>query len=293
MTTVFSSWGPTDDGRIKPDIVANGEWLLSTTLALKPSGQPDNFAYDRFEGTSMATPVVTGIGALLAQLYRQEYQNSTTDHVIRADEMRAVLIHTADDGTRDQHSTATAGHRIGPSYCIGWGSVNALLAAATIRGVETLNGTAIDPTFLLFRVPVTGQTFSKKMKTSTAARNFGVRVTLAWIDEDAGEDNSDTVDRPDSGKLVHDLNMTISSPAETKFFPWTLDPSHPARDANRCRVAKSQSVPAGCQNVRDNVEVIDIDPAQVESGTWTIDITIPDGMRGRHFALATYGLRSE
>jgi subtilisin family serine protease len=45
----FSSVGPTDDGRIKPDVVANGESLYSSI------GSSDD-AYGVFTGTSMATP---------------------------------------------------------------------------------------------------------------------------------------------------------------------------------------------------------------------------------------------
>ena len=44
--TGFSGWGPTDDGRIKPDVVANG-WLLMSTYAEDPY-------YAAALGTSMA-----------------------------------------------------------------------------------------------------------------------------------------------------------------------------------------------------------------------------------------------
>ena len=50
--TGFSSFGPTDDGRIKPDLVANG-WLLLSTW-----GAPNYFAV--IAGTSMAAPSVSG-----------------------------------------------------------------------------------------------------------------------------------------------------------------------------------------------------------------------------------------
>lgn len=40
-TTFFSSWGPTDDGRVKPDVVANGQTLFSPTIPPPGSATPD------------------------------------------------------------------------------------------------------------------------------------------------------------------------------------------------------------------------------------------------------------
>ena len=64
--TTFSSWGPTDDGRIKPDVVANG-------LSLFSSGASANDAYLQASGTSMSAPNVTGTAALLVQNYENLY----------------------------------------------------------------------------------------------------------------------------------------------------------------------------------------------------------------------------
>lgn len=53
----FTSWGPADDGRIKPDIVADGDWLYST------DDDNDN-DYQWLGGTSMSTPAASGSAAL-------------------------------------------------------------------------------------------------------------------------------------------------------------------------------------------------------------------------------------
>jgi subtilisin family serine protease len=52
--TSFSGWGPVDDGRIKPDIVAKGYNVYSTNST-------GDAAYTTMSGTSMATPTVTGL----------------------------------------------------------------------------------------------------------------------------------------------------------------------------------------------------------------------------------------
>src|SRR5690606_31361767 len=59
----FSSRGPTADGRIKPDVVAPGTWILS----MRASQAPDNSFWGTFNsdyafmgGTSMATPLTAG-----------------------------------------------------------------------------------------------------------------------------------------------------------------------------------------------------------------------------------------
>lgn len=83
---LFSSRGPTDDGRIKPDVVAPGTNVLSMrssafnpVLIDQPSGSPPLWGeitpnghplagrYCWSGGTSMATPLVAGLAALVRQ----------------------------------------------------------------------------------------------------------------------------------------------------------------------------------------------------------------------------------
>ena len=67
----FSSRGPTDDGRIKPDIVAPGTDIISTRSAVGTSSMWGNLSsnsrYKFCGGTSMSTPLVAGLAALARQ----------------------------------------------------------------------------------------------------------------------------------------------------------------------------------------------------------------------------------
>ncbi|MFX5784919.1 S8 family serine peptidase, partial [Acinetobacter baumannii] len=60
----FSSWGPTDDGRIKPDLVADGVSVTST-------GGNSTTSYATLSGTSMAAPNTTGSLLLLQEYYNR------------------------------------------------------------------------------------------------------------------------------------------------------------------------------------------------------------------------------
>lgn len=102
LMTSFSSWGPTDDGRIKPDVVANGYYLRSTSYA-------GDTSYSTMSGTSMATPSAAGSAHLLVHLFHTLF----TNQVMRASTLKALLIRTADDKGN-----------AGPDYEYGWGLIN-------------------------------------------------------------------------------------------------------------------------------------------------------------------------
>ena len=111
----FSSHGPTRDGRIKPDITATGEWLIScgtqSELNLLAAIEPEKVAagkkHKRSSGTSMSSPVVAGIAALYLQ------KNPTAYY----DEVKEAIINCAD-------KDAFTGNSL-PDNRWGYGKVNA------------------------------------------------------------------------------------------------------------------------------------------------------------------------
>src|SRR5438874_6543197 len=113
----FSSRGPCEDGRIKPDVVAPGTWISS----LQSSSAPDIYAwqpidaYYQYEGgTSQAGPHASGAAAVFVQYYRQTHTNATPSPAL----VKAALINSAVDMDDDFGTGPT------PNNDEGWGRVD-------------------------------------------------------------------------------------------------------------------------------------------------------------------------
>src|SRR5690606_17562621 len=109
----FSSWGPVDDGRIKPDLVAMGMNVFSTAI-----NEEQSDSYTTLSGTSMAAPNATGSLFLLQELYHSR----NAGRYMRAATLKALAIHTAKE----------AGLAPGPDYMYGWGLLDVKSAAEMI-----------------------------------------------------------------------------------------------------------------------------------------------------------------
>lgn len=96
----FSSKGPTGDGRLKPDLVAPGEKIMSCAAgapkaAAKNAAKVDECDYVEDSGTSMAAPHVSGVIAAFLSVRRE--------FVGRTDEVKQIFLATATDLKRDRN----------------------------------------------------------------------------------------------------------------------------------------------------------------------------------------------
>lgn len=197
----FSSWGPTDDGRIKPDVVADGVNLFSSI------GTSDN-AYATYSGTSMASPSAAGSLLLLQEYYAQLHSGA----FMRSATLKGLAIHTADE----------AGPSAGPDYVYGWGVINMVKAAHVIAGANNSNAYLMQESTLN-----NGQSIS----FDVVASGKGVlTATLCWTDP-RGIAQAAALDDP-ALKLIHDLDIRIKKGATT-YMPWILNPASPAAAATR------------------------------------------------------------
>ncbi len=224
----FSSWGPTDDGRIKPDLVADGVDVLSCS-------NNSTTSYELMNGTSMATPNVTGSLFLLQELYSKK----NSGNFMKASTLKALAIHTASD----------AGVSAGPDYQFGWGLLNAEKAARIINNGNTNTSKIIEATLN------NGGTYSINVIASGKGK---LMATLAWTDP-VGSVTTINLLNNTSLKLIHDLDVRIVKGFNT-YLPWVLDPANPSAAATKG------------DNFRDNVERVEVDDV-VPGETYTIQIS--------------------
>ena len=178
----WSSRGPTDDGRIKPDIVAAGDYVRSCK-AQEASEAPDNINddwYVEYSGTSMATPAAAGASALVREYLMEVAERPEPQGAL----VKAMLILGAEDmGTRDI-----------PNNDEGWGRVNLVNTLLPDSDV----GIFVDDRSRLS----SGQEASYNFDVTRSGEPL--KVVLAWSDY-PGSTFSST-------QLRNNLNLEVTSP---------------------------------------------------------------------------------
>lgn len=244
-STVFSGFGPTDDGRIKPDLVANGDHLYSC------SDESDS-AYTTMSGTSMASPSACGAAALLVNLYDKYFPESA----MRASTLKGLLIHTADDLGIP-----------GPDYKTGWGLINVEKAAQHLKDFRAdpskriLLEDSFEKTENSQQIGQIKTFFFRKIGSAS------FKATVCWTDPPA--DATTEVDDK-WAKLVHNLDMMITRGENTFYYPFSPDPENPDSPAEKRA------------NVRDNVEQIIIDDIP-DSNIFKVEIFTFSTIQERQF----------
>ncbi|HLX60841.1 MAG TPA: S8 family serine peptidase [Planctomycetota bacterium] len=187
----FAKYGPMNDGRIKPDLVAFG---VSVTMDQGTNGT------GTLSGTSFSTAVATGVSALVLQHYKSVYGAEPS-----AAMTKTLLCESATDLGQP-----------GPDAIYGFGIINAQEA---VRLIDLKVGANPSPF-------AEGSLANGQAQTQSIAVPAGaplLKATLCWMDV-AGDPTS-------AKALVNDLDLTLTDPNGVTYYPFSLDPANPSANA--------------------------------------------------------------
>lgn len=232
----YSSVGPRKDGAIKPDISAVGTNMVSPTYTSAT-------VYDSYivgNGTSFSAPVISGIAGALTQLYQKT--TGSTSAVYKADEMKALLIHSASDAGRP-----------GPDIDFGWGFADATKAA------ELVLDKAENKIIFERKILNSGTAIAQNI---IAKAGNPIKVSISWIDPAAVPFT--TVNKlfyDTTSRLVNDLDLRITDTVTGEiYYPWKLSIADPLADAQQG------------DNTVDNIEQVLIQ-TPVAGRTYRVDVS--------------------
>lgn len=195
--TEFSSFGPSDDGRIKPTILAPGCEFLgdgAVTSTFDPN-QPPYTYYGAMCGTSMAAPAVAGLAALMIEQFRITFPSPTARPLPST--IKSILINTAVDKENP-----------GPDYSNGFGRVDG------VKAIDAIVQKGFFEDYFSYEGEIHEYWYT------ASPESLELRVSIAWDDEPAAALSNK--------QLINDLDLTITRPDNQEiFFPYVLDPNHP------------------------------------------------------------------
>ncbi len=199
VMTDFSSWGPADDGRVKPDLVTKGRNVYSTTL---------NNGYGNKSGTSMAAPIATG-SLMLVQDF---YHGISGGQYMKAATLKGLAIHTANQ----------TGISPGPDYSFGWGllDVGRMVDFLMHRNDERL-------LFVEGNLPNQAEHVYEFYSDGSEP----ITASVSWTDRPGTPVAAQL--NPRDLMLVNDLDMRLIHEGGDTIFPWILDPDFPMAEAKQ------------------------------------------------------------
>lgn len=258
VPTPHSGWGPTDDGRIKPDLCALSYDVQVATSHEDHSTTPPTWhhGYNTTAGNSYSTPAIAAGGAAIAQAYKARNPNKK----LKAATIKAILLATAKDVMA-----------AGPDPQTGWGIMSAGAAINLVRSDS--NSTFIREATV--RPTGAGQPVRFQVKTKEGAvlppsgsggAAMRLKVFICWNDP-AATVNVATYGTVDQNvpTLKNDLNLTVTNTnGSGQYFPVMLNNSN---DSNW--QTKTWGV-----DTKNNVEQVEV----YEHGVFNVEVTPPAGM---------------
>ncbi len=239
----FSTWGPTDDGRIKPDIAAPGVGIYSS------AADADN-SYAYYSGTSMAAACVSGGLGVLQQLQ----ENFCPDVPLLSSTLKGILIHTASE----------SGHT-GPDYQFGWGIVNFNAAHQFLEENISSGGALISEQTI-----DQGTVYERSIRLDD---DGALKATIVWTDVQ-GKAEAATLN-PETIKLVNDLDMSIEHVATgTIYYPWVLDPENPQNKATTGINIRDNVEQVTIEDALSGDYILRVDASKIVSETQTVSLLI-------------------
>lgn len=218
-----SSRGPCLDDRIKPDIVAPGQQVLSLLSTRTDSSLKNYYTYNSYyrynQGTSMAAPLVSGAAALVRQWLVENLHLQNPDGAT----IKAVLLAGAKSMTPGQYGTGSYREipAAYPNNVEGWGLADIGNAVANGRGVQVYDGEVI----------ASGESQSFSIQATSAGGK--IAVVMAYTDAPASLSSSK--------QLVNDLDLTVTTPSGSVLYPNSRSSADRVNNVEGIRIASAES----------------------------------------------------
>jgi serine protease AprX len=219
--SAYSNWGPTDDGRVKPEIVAKGTGIDSAQSAADNaySGNGANSS-----GTSYSSPAAAASGLLLQQYHRAQKGGS-----MRSSTLKTLMMGTAKDLGQP-----------GPDHKFGYGLLNVEAAALAIKKSAAPFALGTQPALAASKGALVVEFATNPPNDSATDRSFDVYakggvpliINMGWTDDEGPEQLAGEGVDPTTKRLVYDFDMMVR--IFTPFAdvrPWVV-PTMANRTAN-------------------------------------------------------------
>jgi len=227
----FSSRGPTDDNRFKPEVIAPGTDIISTRSSV-PSARypwgvlPSNTSYSYNGGTSMATPLTAGSAALVRQYIVERGGIAEPSSAL----IKAAMIGGSRSLTPGQYGTGAFQEipSSSPNNVEGWGQPDLLQT--------------VHPSGLMIRLfdeisPDTGETNTYQISVEKSGSPLD--IVMSWLDYPGTAGTGVT--------LVNDLNLNVIMPDSTLVYP---NNGSSDDDRNTVESVRIYSAPAGVYTIK-------------------------------------------